>query len=227
MPRYTPFLLLLIVILIGIVTPAMAAIPDPANSTCTLTFIDNDACLDPAIPVWCPFGDMSFFELEVEILDGSSIPCGGLDLRIVIRLAGRASIAGNDMFGCGFDAAGERLYNVTTNALGQATIQFSGGGCGCLEIGYVVEAAPVTVCTGFITTCVKSPDLNGDGTINFFDTFQFLPCLGTGLGYCCDFTCDGAVNFFDVFQYLPHLSGGHSCLGNMLPLGTSCSASCP
>jgi hypothetical protein len=72
---------------------------------------------------------------------------------------------------------------------------------------------------------VKSPDLTGDGSVNFWDTFQLLPCLASATGYCCDFDCASIVNFWDTFQYLPHLTGAHTCSGVSLA-GAGCTITC-
>ncbi len=203
-------------------------LPDPNFSVCQLNIIDNDACPTtfPPTLIWCPAGDMSKFEIYIQLRDASNNLCVNTNARIVVNLSGIPATAGNALFGCGFDNVGFQDWAVTTDANGEARIEFWGGGCGCLNVNWQVFSSGAITCSGFGSFCVKSPDLTGDGKINFFDTFQFLPCLQTSTGYCCDFNCDNTVNFFDVFQYLPHLSGAHSCPGNIIPIGVPCGQQC-
>jgi len=200
--------------------------PDPNLSTCVLSVIKNDACPTtmPKTLVWCPDGDMSYFEIEVTLIDVNNLPCANTDVRVIVSLSGRTLVAGNNLFGCGFNLAGERIFALTTNAAGKAYAKFWGGGCGCLHIEYFATTSGFVLCTGVDDFCVKSPDLNGDGFVNFLDVFQFLPCLGGLYGVCCDFNCDGTITFLDTFAFLPHLGGAHICVGSILPF-RQCSSS--
>lgn len=213
--------ILAVLLAIGAGAILAQCIPDPTLSSCNLYVVKNDLC-PASLPkhlVWCPAGDMSYFELEVYVDDGTGSPCAFTDIRVIIRMGGTPAVPGNDLYGCGFNAAGERFYSLTTDVNGKAYAQFWGGGCGCLFVGYTVESITgVTICGGQDNFCVKSPDMNGDGIVQFLDTFQFLPCLGTSFSPCCDFNCDGTVTFIDTFQFLPHLSGGHQCVGSTLPI---------
>lgn len=95
-----------------------------------------------------------------------------------------------------------------TNASGVTAVAFNRlGGCGDFQ-------AALTVCgdtVAFLDTTYKSVDLNGDGTLNFFDTFLYLPMLHTSTGFCGDFNYDGEVNFQDTFIYIPALAANQSC----------------
>ncbi len=210
-------------VMLALCAAALSAqcVPDPTFSVCNLYVVKNDACpiTMPNTLVWCPDGDMSYFEISIEALDATGLPCTFTDIRVIVRMGGTPSVAGNRLFGCGFNAAGERFFSLTTDAFGMATAQFWGGGCGCLTVGYEAMAMTgVVFCSGVDNFCVKSPDFTGDGNVNFFDTFQYLPCLGGSYNDCCDLNCDGTVSFFDTFQYLPHLTMAHSCLGSILPI---------
>ncbi len=218
------FVLSFLLLLAG--TAAAQCVPDPANSTCVLTIVDNDACPNTFPPnlVWCPAGDMSYFQIEVTLKDVTGAPCAFTDVRVSVDMSGQAAVAGNNIFGCGFDAVGHRDFSLTTDANGKAYAKFWGGGCGCLNIRYVATTVGFVICTGQADFCVKSPDLNGDGVVNFFDVFQYLPCLQSSYSICCDYNCDGVVNFFDTFQFLPHLNGNHNCVGSSLPYH-ACNAS--
>jgi len=56
--------------------------------------------------------------------------------------------------------------------------------------------------------CTPCPaDMNGDGTLNFFDVSAFLSAFGAG-DASADFTGDGSLNFFDVSAFLAAFSGG-------------------
>jgi len=83
------------------------------------------------------------------------------------------------------------------------------GGCGTITIESVDVGR--TQFTSPESCIVKSPDMNGDGTVNFLDTHIYLPDLYSGLGFCGDFNYSGNVNFFDTFLYMAHLSLGCHC----------------
>lgn len=205
--------------------------PVTATSGCSIGVFDNDACPTGTPPtlVWCPAGDLSTIRIRVIARGSSGLPCAGCDLTIRVVVEGEPTLTANQLWTCGFPApGGTASFVVTTDAVGQAILDISGGGCGCLKVSYWVEASScggTLLCQGTENFCLKSPDMNGDGTINFFDTFQYLPQLTAGQGYCADFNCDGSVNFFDTFQYLPHLSGGHACPGSPVPI-VPCGALC-
>lgn len=197
--------------------------PLPAPSTCVVEIIDLDACptVFPPTLVWCPDGDMSRIALRVTALGASGLPCAGCDLNIRVLFDGMAYNTANQIWVCGADPGGFADFTVTTDAAGEATVEITGGGCGCIHMQYWVESfscGGTMLCQGEERFCLRSPDITGDGTVNFFDTFQFLPQLSTGQGYCADYNCDNTVNFFDTFQFLPHLSGGHTCVGNPIPI---------
>ena len=58
--------------------------------------------------------------------------------------------------------------------------------------------------------CAAPPcpaDLNGDGTLNFFDVSAFLAAF-SAQEPAADFTGDGLFNFFDVSAFLSMFSAG-------------------
>lgn len=58
-----------------------------------------------------------------------------------------------------------------------------------------------------ITVASCAPDLNADGTLDFFDVQAFLSAFAAGdLGV--DFTNDGVLNFFDVQSFLAQFAAG-------------------
>ena len=60
---------------------------------------------------------------------------------------------------------------------------------------------------GVVAGSVCTPDLNGDGMLNFFDVSAFLALYSSNdLG--ADFTGDGMLNFFDVSAFLGAYSAG-------------------
>jgi hypothetical protein len=52
--------------------------------------------------------------------------------------------------------------------------------------------------------CVCPADLNGDGTLNFFDVSAFIQLMASG----GDYNGDGMSNFFDVSDYIQDFSAG-------------------
>lgn len=70
------------------------------------------------------------------------------------------------------------------------------------DTGVVVES-----CLTISTTIACSPDLTGDGVLDFFDVSAFLSAY-TAQDPAADFTGDGAFNFFDVSAFLNAFSAG-------------------
>ncbi|MBN1825457.1 MAG: T9SS type A sorting domain-containing protein [Candidatus Eisenbacteria bacterium] len=110
--------------------------------------------------------------------------------------------------------AGDTLNPASdTDSLGRAWIDVSAiGGC-----GYIFATA--TVCGRAIndtdTVLINSPDINGDGTVDYFDTFKYQMLLSAGTGWCGDFEhvqTPGTVTYFDTFKYSPHVTC--TCPGN-------------
>ena len=60
---------------------------------------------------------------------------------------------------------------------------------------------------------MRSPDFNGDGTVNFLDVFAYLPELNVGNGKCgnLNFDAQGDVNFSDTIKLLSHLAAHAHC----------------
>lgn len=56
-----------------------------------------------------------------------------------------------------------------------------------------------------LTSC--TPDLNGDGSLDFFDISQFIALFIAG-DPAADFTGDGLLNFFDVSEFLMAFNAG-------------------
>ncbi|MDF1810479.1 MAG: GC-type dockerin domain-anchored protein [Phycisphaerales bacterium] len=74
--------------------------------------------------------------------------------------------------------------------------------------GSVVEAGVDGVeLHAFICDSPCVADLNGDGTLNFFDVSEFLSLFGAG-DNSVDLNGDGTLNFFDVSEYLTLFGAG-------------------
>lgn len=228
--------LLLPAFLLAVLSSAVAAQcpPDPSSSICSLGFIDADACPAPAAAqtlVWCPAGDLSRIVLRVKAVGTAGVPCVGCPLTAVFRFRGVPRLTGANLWICGA-VANTLTLTAITDAAGEAVFSFTGGGCGCLIVDYVVDATacggPPVLCNGTDQFCVKSPDINGNGIVNFQDTIRYLPMLSAGTGYCGDFNCNGVVNFADTALYAPHLAGAHACtFGSTAILVPSCLWPCP
>ncbi|NNE09122.1 MAG: hypothetical protein HKN20_11230 [Gemmatimonadetes bacterium] len=200
---------------------------DPTLSYCVPGVIRNDACPTANTEiVWCPAGDMSLITLTIGVVDVNNNPCPGCVVQVDFRFSGSPRTANCNLYVCGTVGGMVTLTGVT-NALGEVTFTFTGGGCGCVNMDWTAFTSGLVLCSSSAQFCVKSPDLTGDGTINFSDTFKFLPMLNAGQGYCADFNCSNTVNFQDVFQYLPHLNGAHSCPGSILPFAPCPPGACP
>ena len=180
---------------------------------------------------WCPSGDGDRVAVTVQVNDASSDPCEDC----VVELQLNVDHDPQDELGAVPAAmiCGTSPRSLTTDATGQVTFYITGGGCGRFNFNLF---ATVT-CPGFgsITLgpvleqyCMRTPDFNGSLTVNFFDTFKFLPQLFSATGFCGNFNPSGglSVNFFDTFVYLPHLAGTHQCSPG-LQTGAEILGDCP
>ena len=71
------------------------------------------------------------------------------------------------------------------------------------------QIAQLTYICSLNGICINNcpADLNGDGSLNFFDVSSFLGAY-SAMDPSADFTGDGALNFFDVSAFLGAFSGG-------------------
>ncbi len=125
----------------------------------------------------------------------------------------------------------------TTDANGAARLRLRGGGSGRIALHWVVTISwpgdSFVLSDNWDTLCVKSPDFNGSGNVNFLDTFIYVPSLVHGTGYSGDFKACSAlntVNFQDTMFYAPFLFDGSPCQGGpasfVLTTVTSMGESC-
>ncbi|MBN1826520.1 MAG: hypothetical protein JW958_09650 [Candidatus Eisenbacteria bacterium] len=205
-----------------IATGAWATLPCAANSSCAIE-IDNTfsgGCADADL-VWCPGGDADFIVIRATVRNCLDDPLAGCNLRLDLDGQGDPQ---DEMGATNIAICGSQSQTQASDANGAAAWVITGGGCGRFDLDWTITAECATpeveLCDNTDQFCVKSADFTGDLTVNFFDTFKYLPALNSGLGYCADFNCDGAINFFDTFKYLPHLNGACSCTGWTLTAAT-------
>jgi len=76
------------------------------------------------------------------------------------------------------------------------------------DIGYLRTTSGLFMLLDMSECALACPaDINGDGTLNFFDVSAFLSAFSAG-DPLADFTGDGAFNFFDVSAFLSAFSAG-------------------
>jgi hypothetical protein len=180
-------------------------IPSAAHSTCNYTIIKDNPCCDAGLR-WCPGGDMDYIVLEILVRDDNNTPIPNCN--ISLTLSGECDPYYNDteIQICGTPSRANK-----TDSNGYTQFKITGGGTGMLYLTWKVTVHQLngsTVLCNKMTPlfCVKSPDFTGDRSVNFFDTFRYLPQLNCASGWSADFNCDGRVNFFDTWQYLVHLN---------------------
>lgn len=169
--------------------------------------------------VWAPDGSADRLVFRATVVDaGADAPIPDCDLQL--DLSGWLDPSGDLGAGVNGVVCGSSSRFATTDSSGAAEFVLTGGGCGVVGLTFVLTGLcgedPLLLYEGADTFCVKSPDFNGSGNVNFFDTFKFLPQLNLGVGYCCDMAqCSPAeeCNFFDTFRYLPHLAAASACEG--------------
>lgn len=196
----------------GMLSSAEAGIPLPATARCEATASSSCPEVDA---IWCPSGDLDTIFVRATVRSDMDELVPDCLIRLDVTSAGTPDPsvgAGTQVRLCG---TGE--FHQLTDANGVVAFPLFGGGCGSIEIRWILTAEcafpEIELCTDSTTFDVRSPDFNGSLHVNFFDTFKYLPALNVGTGSCQNLNCsaDGDVNFFDTFDYLHHLAGQHSC----------------
>ncbi len=208
---------------------ASAGLPCAAYSICDLTPVQIDICSTTDV-IWDPNGNDGYIQINVTVKDCLDTPVDTCTVRLDIS---GEFLAHTDIgVAPGGYMCNTGTMTAQTNANGAVSFQIDGGGCGSLVLNWSATAEcaspEVLLCSVSDTLCVKSTDLAGNGLVNFFDTFNYLPLLGATVGYAGDFAaCSAAnqVNFFDTFTYLPALGAPYSCPGGTA-LGNTGSVVC-
>lgn len=196
---------------------ADATLPCAAYSACAIS--TSNSCADAQLR-WCPKGDYGFITIRVTVRNCLNAPLAGCPVRLDLGAIGDPQ---NELGTAAMMIVGAASRLDTSDANGAVSYVITGGGCGRLQLNWTATATCATpevqLCSNSTTYCVKSPDMNGNGTINFQDTFKYTPQLSAGVGYCADFNCNGLVNFQDTFTYTPHLSHGGTYAGFAATVG--------
>lgn len=98
-----------------------------------------------------------------------------------------------------------------TDSAGRATFVIEHfGGCGTVALQALVGG--VAIANGE-TANILSPDLNGDGVVNFLDAFLFTAYLRSGTGSCGNLDRDpqGIVNFSDTAIFVRYFAAQNAC----------------
>lgn len=151
---------------------------------------------------------------SITILDSFGVPIEGVvpdsvQLSIILNDYLLWDTTGVDNLAC-LSETSLAVYRplVPTNASGLTSVRVNRlGGCGTIKA--VVSALDLVSDT--LSVDYNSVDLNGDGQVDFFDVFRYLPMLNSASGWCGDFTHDGVVNFLDTFKFLPAQNDGQNC----------------
>jgi hypothetical protein len=197
---------------------ASRSIPSPDDSSLNIE-VENGLACGSADLRWCPAGDMDQINFQITVRDWNNDPIPDAD--VTLEISGECDPQDELGANANMMIAGNSLRLGTTDSSGYVEFEITGGGAGRFYLNYIVECRGIELFNSATPTlCAKSPDFTGDGTINFFDTFKYLPQLNSGSGWSGDLRCDGVVNFFDTFQYLPHLNHGGTTPGFTLPKTT-------
>ncbi len=135
------------------------------------------------------------------------IPAGD----IAVSLVGVSSL-GREMIFCESGTNTATFYSTSpTDGSGETTILVrEAGGCGAVTLSAMVGGIELTA--GAVAN-MRSPDFNGDGIVNYFDTSHYIPMLNAATGWCGNLngSGDGVVNFFDTTKYLLRLANQVQC----------------
>jgi hypothetical protein len=154
----------------------------------------------------------STLTIKVTVRNADGDPVAGIPAGdVVVDLVG-TSLNGQSMIFCAGGTNALQLSSTApTNADGEALFSVTNAG-GCADVAVTATVQSVALTNGDVAT-MRSPDLNGNGVVNFQDTFLYAALLYAGTGYCgnLDGSPDGVVNFSDTVKYLPALAAGASC----------------
>ncbi len=189
-------------------TPYIAAVPvGPGVDAIPSTVAGNTDLMI------CPngLGD-SIMVLTVTVKNGNGEPISGIPAGDIVFDAMGVSSSGRGFHFCASGSDNAQFLSVNpTDAEGKTTIEVSEmGGCGAVTVTAMVNG---TLLDSRALVNVRSPDFNGDGTVNFLDVFAYLPELNAGNGKCgnLNFDAQGDVNFSDTAKLLSHLAVQAQC----------------
>jgi hypothetical protein len=179
--------------------------PDISPSLSTID-ANDDLMLSPAGD-----GD-SVLTITVTVRDGTGTPLQGIPAgAVVVDAAGLSSLGGDITFCNGTPNAAQFVSTAPTDVNGQTVITVTNvGGCGSITLTAEVQGVPLV---DNAVANVRSPDMNGDGIVQFLDSILFAQQLGVSFGYCANLNGDPAdlVDFSDTIKFLPHLAATTQC----------------
>jgi len=170
----------------------------------------------------CPKGDgpslaSKGLTISVRILDGYGNPIANWPKKDI-------GLVAEGMYACPTAFAGTILVaDAATDADGRTTISGVPKGGGCENGGGVYVAvrdngavlylgdAGGTDCNVItVPITIRSPDLNGDGTVSLSDYSQFVAIYQNGpYNECADFNGDGVISLPDFSMFTTHYQPGH------------------
>ena len=214
---------------------ALAVLAVAQNASAQLPCLHGEASSNSGVILACPQGDgptlaSKGLTISIRVLDGSGNPVVGLAKKNMWLTAA-------DLNHCYIGGVTERpllIADAPTDSDGRTT--FSGAllGSGCGESGLNVlvridhGGTPITYILSqdlpgdnppyecavawALPIAVRSPDLNGDGTVNSSDYDIFTASYPSGpYNECADFNGDGNITLADFSMFSAHYSGTHHC----------------
>jgi hypothetical protein len=197
---------------------ASAGIVDPCLSTAEIIGGPPPCCLficpGGGVPHTPSFCDQGWY-VRVRVIDTAGFPIPGLP-PADIWLIDCDPV--NDLCLCG--GSGSADADSVTDSSGYTTIcdgTIRGGGCvsglAVVAQGFTILDGPACTDETCLDVEVRSPDINGDCTVDLID----LSLFATGFppspyATCSDFDCDGLVNLIDLSSFAFHFGPpGDSC----------------
>ena len=186
--------------------PVVLHVEGGADPDSSILSVNDDLMLAPD-----GNGD-SVMTIVVTVRNEQNNPVAGIPAGDIAVLAEGVSSLGRGFHFCAGDGETAVFYSTApTDGSGETTILVrEAGGCGVVTLSATVSGIDLTA--GAVAN-VRSPDINGDGVVNYFDTFLYIPMLNAATGWCGNLngSGDGVVNFFDTAKYLPSLANGVHC----------------
>lgn len=201
---------------------AFLVLVQSASAIPPLPCIRGEGSSNSGVILACPQGDgpslaSAGLTISIRLLDGNGNPIVGFFKKDLWLM-------GDGLNGC--DPFPIMIADAPTDSDGRTT--FSGvpvaGGCSDGPLYVIVkyqgldfllsETPGPDPCSPYITfpITIRSPDINGDGTVSLSDYSRFVAAYQGSYDECADYNGDGSITLADLAMFTPHYQGGgHTC----------------
>jgi len=196
-----------------------------ANAIPQLPCVRGEASSSSGYILACPQQDgpslaSQGLTVSIRLLDGAGNPISGFAKKFLWLAEDGVSTCGVWTGIMNADAATDSDGRTTFSGIPRA------GGCSDGPLYVIVQingddyllsstpGLPADCLSGVLTLpiTIRSPDMNGDGTVSLSDYSRFVAAYQGSYDECADFNGDGSVSLPDLSMFTVHYqNGGHHC----------------